>query len=390
MANYFLGDKTLSIIYKHFNVEKTDDPVFTKLFNSMSDWLIKIDNNRDCIHPYIIHSDRAQIFVVPKSDKKNFLLVWDTAFWEFYYKFLLLFFLFDSYMKDDILHCKGEEEFYQRLTVLWKNSIIDFLSKRFSNNKEAVSFFVSFKESNMLKTYVTIDTMRKIDNILTISKEFVLMHEFEHILYHISNEIYIDDTIAFDNIVKYYRDHIVDELDESITHINPNKFKKILDGILDKKDMKLYNELYGDYHAFFEILDYNMENYKNTKDIFSKRIPEYIFSIKLLKMFESCINFVTQVVMGVLSTKYQDHEIREQHIIKIANDYQRIVYSRDYLSNELFSVAMILHAQEFPINLNEFIASIDTYSFVLPYTEKMQPLLNIYTNDLVNMLMLIV
>ena len=390
--NSVFSEKTLSLLYRYFDVEKAEDPIFQELYNSLSKWLVAIDNNRDNIITHVIHSNKTQNFVVPKIEENKFFLVWDVSFWHFYTDFLLVFFSYESLMYDDFLDKATKERLLNNTTSFLKNSILNFLVARFSKNKDATDTFFSLKNVYYKSSEIhTNDKMMQIiQSIVAISKEFVLMHEFEHILYHISPEIYAKDTSVFDSILTYYHDTLIDHIDTDKTRISSVQFKRIVNSILKNKDEKQYSELYSDYHAFFEILLHNGENFQNKNLDFSKNIPNYLFAIKLLKIFSSCINYTTQIIDSVLTTKFQKRTKREKRIVDAYLEYQKTVYARDYLSIELFAVTLMLYAKEFPINLKNFAKSINTRSFVLPYTQIIQLKFNEFINEVANRLVLAV
>ncbi len=390
MTKPVFSEQSLAHLYKYFDVEKANDPIFVDLYNSLSDWLVAINENRDCIATYIISSGKAQNFIVSNHVEKKFSLVWDVSFWHFYTDFLLIFFSYDSLRNDVFLDSETKDRLLFNTESFFKNSILNFLSGRFLKNAAATNLFYELKNRHIVRPefYTEVSIIQIINSIVAISKEFVLLHELEHILFHLSPEIYNKDTKVFDDVLRYYRDVLVDKIDENITHIPSDKFKDIVDKVLRDKDKNQYSELYSDFHAFFELLIHHGENFDDTNCRFSQNIPDYLFSIKLLKIFESCINYITNVVESVISTSFQNKNQRIRRVETTALEYQKTIFNRDYLSVEIFAVALMLCAQDFPLDQKKFAESIDTIPFVLPYTEKMQPTFNRIVQDLANRLMM--
>ncbi len=377
MSKSVFSDKPLAKLYEYFDVEKEEDSAFVDLFNSLSDWLIAIDDNRSKIDTVIIRSTKMQNYTLINKEEKRFTLVWDTSFWYYYVQFLLVFFSYDSLMDCDIYDIKLEK-WLSDTESFFCSRILDCFSERFSRCDEIKGLCSRFKKwfSNTNGVVTLNGTKETIDSIVLISKEFVIMHEFEHILYHLSPEIFNKDTKTFDDVLRYYCDVIIDEIDESITHIKSDDYKAIVKDVLINKDKPSYSELYGDFHAFFEVLIHHNENFNNTNQPFTQNASDYLYALKLLKVFESCINSTTETIDSWLSTEFQDKKYREKKVEETSIAYQKKVYNRDYLSVELVSISLILCAQEFCLDSKEFAASIDTSRFMLPYTEKIQPLLN--------------
>ena len=117
---------------------------------------------------------------------------------------------------------------------------------------------------------------------------------------------------------------------------------------------------------------------------FTQKVPDYLFAIKLLKIFESCLNYATEIVDCLLSTRFQEKAHRLKRVVKTSYAYQKTIFNRDYLSVELFSVCLMLYSEGFLLDREKFAASIDTVPFVLPYTKKMQPIFNELVQELVN------
>ncbi len=379
------SDGSLASLYKYFEAEEAEDRTFVALYENLSDWLVAVDENRDSITTCVICSNKVQNFTLSNRKEKKFTLVWDVSFWHYYSKFLLTFFSYDYLMDSDVGHKKNEKFLFSNAESFFKSSILDYLLERFSRDKDVVEILakIKSKHSNATGVYVRDGIKDVVDSIALISKEFVLMHELEHILYHLSPEIYSKDTKTFDELLQYYRDVLIDNIDENITHIKAIEFKKIVDELLSNKEKPYYSELYGDFHAFFEILSYHGENFKDVHFPFTSKIPNYLFAIKLLKIFESCINYITQIVDCLLSTKFYENAYKIKRLEEISSAYQKTVFNRDYLSVELVSVCLMIYSEQFMLDEKKFAESIDTIPFVLPYTEIMQPIFNEFVQELV-------
>lgn len=385
MSKTIFSDQKLVNLYKYCEVERADDLTFVELYKDLSEWLLAVNENRDSITTCVIRSNKAQNFTLLNREEKKFTIIWDVSFWHYYTEFLWTFFSYDCQMDYGFTDDLTKRSFWENTASFFKRSILNYLSERFSKDKEVIEMLSKFK-NECCGTVVVVHegTKEIIDSIISISKEFVLMHELEHILYHLSPEIYNKDTKTFDEVLRYYCDELIDNIDENITHINAIEFKKIVNDVLINKDKTSYAELYGDFHAFFEVLLHHGENFQNTDCPFTSRVPNYLFAIKLLKIFESCVNYVTRIIDCLLSTKLQEKSYRIKRVEQISHAYKRTIFNRDYLSIELFAVSLMLFAEGFLLDQKKFAESIDTVPFVLPYSEIMQPQFNEFVQELAN------
>lgn len=384
MNNIIFPNERIAALYSYYHVEKAEDKTFMELFHSLADWLEVVDQKRNFIDTYVIRSDKAQILVIPNEDKTRFSLIWDVSFWEFYEQFVRAFFSIMNIASDENLPEANKRCFFVSTEKYFLNSIIDYLKKRFSAYKDICSLLEGYRfESKDILLYINDDLLDASIEVCTLGKEFILMHELEHILYFFSPEIYQQDSIVFDEALKWFHDEMLPFFNSEIIRTESEVLKMSVEHIQNTKDGKRYIELFNDYHAFFEMMMYHHENICNTSVPFTRNSQSYFYGVKLLKMFESCINYLTRVVENAASTKFQAVERRFAQVKKASEEYQRIIFSRDYLAVEIIWVGLFWYAEKFPIDRTEYLESLDTENFAQPYTKVLEPIINSFANELI-------
>lgn len=376
----------LSVLYSQYCVESVFDHDFDGLFNSFSDMLLKIHENRDMIDTCVIHSGRAEVTSIPIKGTSRYVLVWDQAYWEFYKSFVRTFCSLWNVFLDNTLSEEDKNARYFRINGFFTNTIINYLIHRFPADDDFCAYMEKCRvDSKFSQLFLTDFYEDESENLLWIGKEFLLMHELEHVLYKYSPEVFAWDSQSFNEIIDWYHDTLLPLIDDSIIPNGPDEFKEAVEWIQKNKNSNYYVELFNDFHSFFEVLDYHRENYHDTNKPFTSKSQSFLFGVKLLKMFDSCKTFLTRSVEKALSTKYYPKKKRCEQVKKVCRECQSSVYRRDYLAVELMFARLLLHAERFPgFNMQSFSKLHDTMSFTSPYSNFLQPLLNELTTHIVN------
>lgn len=389
MSFSILGDRALDLLYEHYDIKASSDEEFLMQYSDLTRWLVECYNNSSNISYRIISSGRLAISTFPIKNNTSHILVWDTSFWDLYERFLMAFFSFDTLISDPFIDGQKREQFWNGTTAFFLANTFRLIRNYYSTSPSDTTIL------NDINTY-EIPSMLRLDSqsllfikeIISFSKEFILLHELEHLLKDWSPVVFNIDSKAFINAAKYYRDHIVDLTSIELTHIDSKSFKSIISNVISDPESYLFTEIYNDYHAFFEVLLHHNENIKDTALPFSKNISSYFFSLKLLKFFESYRSYVLKVTGKALSTAHLDREKRECKIRETAQKASSAIYERDYLVTELISISLILQAVEFGIPYQDFSRTIDTLDFSKPYTDVMEPLVNKQIKEIVAKLLL--
>ena len=389
MNSSVFSNETIAKLYSCYNAEAAEDAVFRELFQSLADWLIVVDNKREFIETFVIRSDKAQILVVPNENKSHYPLVWDMSFWDFFETFVSCFFSVMSICSDDSLSEQMRKELLSFAGIYFMNCVIDFLERRFSAYAEISPLLNKYRSAEKTAFLYIHENLRAASiEVCRLGKEFVLIHELEHILYSFSPLVYKKDSSVFDEVLKFYHEVCLPLCNDN-SEIDVTLLDNSVEYIRKNRGGKEYIELYNDYHAYFEMMLHYNENIKDISLPFSKNYQSYYFGVKLLKMFESCINYSTQIVEGALSTKFQTREQRIAKVGEISQKCQRKIYSRDYLAMELIGAGLYWYADRFPINKDEFIESLDTENFAFPYTNVLEPILNTFVIKLVTQIIML-
>lgn len=377
---------TLSALYSQYNVERVDDYDFKGLFKSYSDWLSKIDENRSLIDTFVIHSGKAEISVIPINTTSQYVLVWDEAYWDFYDKFLHSFNSLWCIYCNNSLNEDLKNILYMNVKGFFTNSIIEYLTQRFHTYSDFRALLKTYRVDSQLARILISDTfINQSDNLLWVGKEFLLMHELEHILFNFSPEVFAHDSQCFDEAIDYYHDNFLPLIDESIIPGGSARLKPYVEQLQKDKNSNNYNELFNDYHGFFEIMDHHHENIRDTFTPFTPMSQTYLFSVKLLKMFDSCKNFMTRVIENALSTKYYPKEKRIERVNKVSSNCQSMILCRDYLAGELLFTGLYLCAKEFPgFNEQAFSEQHNTKDFTSPYSNYLEPIVKDLTSHIAN------
>lgn len=375
-SNSIFGYSPLDREYENYSVESVHDESFSELFYDLQYWLTKVYQNREHISCKVIRTGRSKIFSVRLANSDQYLLIWDVSFWDAYKKFLQAFFSFDTLMSNPSIDDKTRKSFWNNTEKFFRHNTFEFVKAYLSNYTSYTELFDNYKDP-MDSGAVAIDpeAFSYIDEIISFAKEYVLLHELEHLLSKWSPDVFLRDTAAFESVVKYYRDYIVDIIEPEIIPLGAEKYKRIINNMLNKGTDQ-YSEVYSDYHAFFEVLLHHNENFKDKSRPFSNNLPTYIVSLKLLKFFESYRNYMNAVIFSALSNAYLGAEFVQRAVHKMAAISSMEVYSRDYLVVDLVSVALGNTAEYFGVPSNSFYASIDTTEFARPYSDVMEPIYN--------------
>ena len=383
MNSSVFSNETIAKLYSCYNAEAAEDAVFRELFQSLADWLIVVDNKREFIETFVIRSDKAQILVVPNENKSHYSLIWDMTFWDFFETFVISFFSVMSICSDDSLSEQLRKELLSFAGIYFINCLIDYLERRFSAYAEINPLLDKYRSSEKMEFLYIHENLRAASiEVCKLGKEFVLIHEIEHILYSFSPLVYKKDSSVFDEVLKFYHEVSLPFYTDN-SEIDVTLLDNSIEYIQKNRGGKEYIELYNDYHAYFEMMLHHNENFRDISLPFTKNYQSYYFGVELLKMFESCINCSTQKIEGALSTKFQTREQRKAKVEEIFQKCQRSIYSRDYLAMELIGTGLYWYADRFPLNKNEFIKSLDTKEFDFPYTNVLEPILNTFVIKLV-------
>ncbi len=389
MSFSLLGDRSLDLLYEYYDIKATSDEEFLMQYSNLTRWLVQCYKNSTNVSYRIINSGRLAISTFPIKNKKTHILIWDTAFWDAYEQFLMAFFSFDAIMSDPFLDDQNREQFYNGTKAYFLGNTFRLVSNYYSTTP---SYIASLNDINTYETpgilRLDVDLLSFIKEIISFSKEYILLHELEHLLKGWSPTVFNIDSKAFINAAKYYRDYIVDLTDKELTHIDSELFKAIISHVISNSDSALFSEIYNDYHAFFEVLLHHNENFKDKSRPFSENLPSYVVSLKLLKFFESYKSYVLKVAGKALSTSHLDKETRIHKIREAAQMASRAIYERDYLVVELIAITLIIQAKEFGIPYQDFSRTIDTLDFSKPYTDIMEPLVNEQIKEIVAKLLL--
>ena len=169
--------------YKYFDVEKTEDLAFFDLYNSLSDWLIAIDKNRNNIEKYVIRSNKMQNFTLTNKEEKRFALVWDVSFWDYYINFLLAFFSYDFLLDCDIKDNNNVNMWFANTESFFCSCILNYLSERFSRYEEIVELCSKLKTNYNKKAALCIreGTKEAIDRNDVKEYDCVLKKEFNKV-----------------------------------------------------------------------------------------------------------------------------------------------------------------------------------------------------------------
>lgn len=378
-------NKGIEIFYSGFHPEKADDADFSKWLDVLEGSLTAIDQNRDAIDICVIRSDYAMIYVSPNKECTHFTLIWDVCFWELYEYFCATFYSILNIMEAP-LPVNVKYVLFDFSCNYLNNKILDYLINRFSRYRKVVKSLEKSKKS--MAFLYSVDASEEVDGsihtLCDIGKEFVLIHELEHILYYLSPEIYEKDSLAFDHVLQIYQDDLLLLLDPDTFQNGNAEYEGAVEFVKNNKKSDAYRELYNDFHAFYELLWHNNENLTDGSKLFAPNSSRYLFALKVLKTFESCFNFITALIETAVSTRFLPLERRIEMISHTADESQRKIHNRDYLSGELFFTYLLLQAHNMGSNLDGFAESHDTGSMVVPYTEVMQPSINRFINETVN------
>lgn len=383
--NSIFEDRAIDLLYKYYSLQPSTDEEFVQYYTELTQRIASCAKNKEHIIYKIIHSGRSSISTFPIKRNESQLLVWDTAFWDLYEQFLVAFFSFDTQMSYPANDQDAKTQFWNGTENYLRSNTFQMVKDYYSTSPYNISLL---EAANIYKkpSYLWIDpqTMDYIKEIISFAKEFVLLHELEHMLKEWDPEVFYSGSNAFINVAKYYRDHIVNSIDFESEPMDLERYKNIISDVSSDINSFLYSEIYSDYHAFFELLLHHNENFKDKSRPFSTHLPTYIVSLKLLKYFESYRNYVIGVIGKVLSSTHLEKSIRIQKILGAAQKASQAVYEREYLVIELISVTLGLHANEFNQSLDDF----DILEFSRPYTDVMEPLINNQIKNMISKLLL--
>lgn len=380
MNHSIFGERSVDLLYAYYDVKIANDEEFLQYYSDLTQWLVSCSENKEKIDYKIIHSGRLAISTFQVSRNKSQFFIWDTAFWDSFEQFLIAFFSFDAIMSNPTKDQQSRHQYWEGAENFIRGNTFRIIKNYFSTSPLYISILETinyYERPGNLK--IDSHAFGYIKEIISFAKEFVLLHELEHLLKVWAPDVFLHDSNMFINVANYYRDHIVDllEIDDwEIKHMAPEQFKAIISNVISDTNNSLFYEIYNDYHAFFEVLLHHNENFNDKTRTFSNNLPTYIISLKLLKFFESYKNYVIGVTGKVLSTAHLDKATRMRKIFEAAQKASRAVYERDYLVVELISTTLGLQAEKFNINCQDFYKSIDTHEFSKPYTACMEPIVN--------------
>ncbi len=288
-------NQLLQDFYGPYNLKETQDPYAEWLFDELSDFLTVIDQNRSSIHLYTVQSDLGVVETIANRQAGEYSIVWDTGYWDLCFRFL-------STMHT--LSVFSPKWINEKMCVSAINQLLyetfSYFSRHFRNNEIFGSLFaVRAKEHEQYKQ-IDWDNSGIEDEVkstfLFFSKLFVMQHEFEHILTDLCPEVRNHDMEWIDSLVSKQISVTIALDTDSIRDTPKHEYLDRLNKIVSPPDYKWSKEkeeIYGDLHAFSEIILFwnrktSFPDYKNVREI--------LVAVKLFSMFRTYTSIVTMIV----------------------------------------------------------------------------------------------
>ena len=379
------NQETIDSFYAGIDVIKCTDPVAEMLFDVITAILVTLDNNRGKLFFHVFRSDNGRIWSYIPKNNGAYSILWDINQWELFDCFL------DAIISESVFNhvvppCVPEVQ-CDRLIKKMMYHTINYLYEKRKNN----TLFHDFLQENkdILTPYSCVqnnfsEVVTQIKQELTLyAKMFVLLHEFEHILTCLCPEIHDNDLhglldqllikqIELTQDCQHVRGLPIQEYHANLKHlINPS----------NENWVKRKEEIYGDLHAFTEMIAVEKHNL-SIKD-YMENIPFMILSVKLYNMFRTFISipdflldqFQQESRNGIthdeLNKNMQEFEQREIELRQVT------LYDLTMMYYEYYNKDVITESRRI---FTGFIVS----SFISTYRSTMQPLIIALQNAIHN------
>lgn len=352
LSLYVPDNHEFDSIYGLYEYKDVSSFEFVNLYEDSVNFFDDIKERREFLFFKQIESSIGKICVIPRDDQLTYLLVWDHTYWKQFKVYLEVYENAYLLYSSDIVSDERNQLFTEEMHYLFANWSLFLYSILLPSYPQYADAFRIDADSWMRQSkHLSLNTT-VISERLSISKRFVLFHEFEHILHSWGKNIYQKNIPWFDNTINKYKQLCVDNPD-SVDDLPITDIITALELLLDKNQTSTEDkdEVYNDIHAFFELLRYEaFHKYRNFDKYYMlyTELDKYYLPIKILKFFETDFNFLKNATDLLLSTLLWKSDKRNKTLTDWQHHNQiNTILKRDYLSCELIRYHFLSDAQNY-------------------------------------------
>ena len=204
MNHSIFGERSVDLLYAYYDVKIANDEEFLQYYSDLTQWLVSCSENKEKIDYKIIHSGRLAISTFQVSRNKSQFLIWDTAFWDSFEQFLIAFFSFDAIMSNPTKDQQSRHQYWEGAENFIRGNTFRIIKNYFSTSPLYISILETinyYERPGNLK--IDSHAFGYIKEIISFAKEFVLLHELEHLLKVWAPDVFLHDSNMFINVANY-------------------------------------------------------------------------------------------------------------------------------------------------------------------------------------------